>query len=125
MMITIVDYAINNLHSVQNAFRSLKIPSQISQDPETIRRARKLILPGVGAFADAMDNLRARNLVGCSGKKRLTGLLCWDCAWVCNCSSVKARSSVRFRGSAAFQGESRGCRRKCRSPTSVGTSCTC
>ncbi len=62
-MITIIDYAINNLHSVQNAFRSLKIPSEISQEPATIRSARKLVLPGVGAFADAMNNLRARNLL--------------------------------------------------------------
>ncbi len=72
-MITIVDYAINNLHSVQNAFRSLKIPSQISQDPETIGSARKLILPGVGAFADAMDNLRARKLVALLREKVADG----------------------------------------------------
>jgi glutamine amidotransferase len=72
-MITIVDYAINNLHSVQNAFRSLKIPSQISQNPVTIRRARKLVLPGVGAFADAMDNLRARNLVELLREKAADG----------------------------------------------------
>jgi len=72
-MITIVDYAINNLHSVQNAFRSLKIPSQISQDPETIRSAGKLILPGVGAFADAMVNLRARELVELLREKAADG----------------------------------------------------
>ena len=72
-MITIVDYAINNLHSVQNAFRSLKIPSQISQDPETIRSAGKLILPGVGAFADAMENLRARKLVELLREKAADG----------------------------------------------------
>lgn len=62
-MITIIDYAINNLHSVQNAFRSLGIPAEISQDPGKIRSARKLVLPGVGAFGDAMDNLGARNLL--------------------------------------------------------------
>ncbi|MXZ34822.1 MAG: imidazole glycerol phosphate synthase subunit HisH [Acidobacteria bacterium] len=72
-MITIVDYAINNLHSVQNAFRSLKIPSRISQDPETIRSASKLILPGVGAFADAMENLRSRKLVELLREKAADG----------------------------------------------------
>ena len=123
-MITIVDYAINNLHSVQNAFRSLKIPSQISQDPETIRSARKLVLPGVGAFADAMENLRARKLVELLREKRPTEPLCWDCAWASSCCSARARSSDRSPGWAAFRGGSRGCRRKCRFPTSAGISCT-
>lgn len=72
-MITIVDYAINNLHSVQNAFRSLKIPSRISQDPDTIQSASKLILPGVGAFADAMENLRARKLLELLREKAADG----------------------------------------------------
>lgn len=61
-MITIVDYAINNLRSVEKAFASMNIPVEVSDDPARIRQARKIVLPGVGAFADAMTNLQGRNL---------------------------------------------------------------
>jgi imidazole glycerol-phosphate synthase subunit HisH len=61
-MITIIDYAINNLRSVEKAFLSMEIPVRVSDDPNTIRAARKLVLPGVGAFADAIQNLKAKEL---------------------------------------------------------------
>ena len=62
-MVTIVDYAINNLRSVEKAFASLNIAVEVTDDPERIRTAEKLVLPGVGAFSDAMNNLQAKNLV--------------------------------------------------------------
>ncbi len=61
-MITIIDYAINNLRSVEKAFLSMKIPVAVSDQCEEIRKAEKIVLPGVGAFADAMNNLHAKNL---------------------------------------------------------------
>jgi glutamine amidotransferase len=61
-MITILDYAINNLRSVEKAFVSLGVAVEVSNDPQEIRRAQKIVLPGVGAFADAMTNLQLRNL---------------------------------------------------------------
>jgi imidazole glycerol-phosphate synthase subunit HisH len=61
-MITIIDYAINNLRSVEKAFLSMEIPVRVSDDPNTIRAATKLVLPGVGAFADAIQNLKAKEL---------------------------------------------------------------
>lgn len=72
-MITIIDYAINNLHSVANAFRSLRIPTEITQDTGRIQDAQKLVLPGVGAFGDAMNNLRAKNLLELLQKKVESG----------------------------------------------------
>ena len=62
-MVTIIDYAINNLRSVEKAFASMNIPLEVSDDPDRIRSAEKLVLPGVGAFADAMSNLQAKDLV--------------------------------------------------------------
>jgi glutamine amidotransferase len=62
-MVTIVDYAINNLRSVEKAFASMSIPLEVSNDPDRIRNAEKLVLPGVGAFADAMTNLQAKDLI--------------------------------------------------------------
>ncbi|MEW5974479.1 MAG: imidazole glycerol phosphate synthase subunit HisH [Acidobacteriota bacterium] len=61
-MITIVDYAINNLRSVEKAFQSMSLPVTVTDDPARLRAAEKLVLPGVGAFADAMSNLEARKL---------------------------------------------------------------
>ncbi|MSO22314.1 MAG: imidazole glycerol phosphate synthase subunit HisH [Acidobacteria bacterium] len=62
-MVTIIDYAINNLRSVEKAFASVNIPVEVSDDPDKIRKAEKLVLPGVGAFADAMNNLQAKDLI--------------------------------------------------------------
>jgi glutamine amidotransferase len=63
-MITIVDYGMGNLRSVQKGFEKVGAEARITDDPEAVRRADKLVLPGVGAFADAMVGLRERELVG-------------------------------------------------------------
>ena len=62
-MIAIVDYGMGNLSSVQKAFRFLKIPAKITSDPKQVARARAIVLPGVGAFGEAMSELRKRKLV--------------------------------------------------------------
>lgn len=61
-MITLVDYKAGNLTSVRRALTHLGIPCQISADPETVRRADKIIFPGVGAAGAAMSVLRERGL---------------------------------------------------------------
>jgi glutamine amidotransferase len=61
-MITLVDYKAGNLTSVQRALTRLGIPSQISADPDAVRRADKIIFPGVGAAGAAMSVLRERGL---------------------------------------------------------------
>ena len=61
-MITIIDYAVNNLNSVEKAFRSLKIPVEITDNTRKIREADKLVLPGVGAFGDAVNNLKTKKI---------------------------------------------------------------
>lgn len=62
-MITIINYGMGNLRSVQKACEHLGYAAQITAEPERIRRAEKLILPGVGAFGDGMRELHARRLV--------------------------------------------------------------
>ncbi len=62
-MITIVDYGMGNLHSVQKAFDRLRIEARISSDPDDISNAEKLILPGVGNFKRGMENLGERGLI--------------------------------------------------------------
>ncbi len=62
-MITIVDYQMGNLRSVQKAIERAGGEAVVSSDPNEIAAASKLILPGVGAFGDAMMELRRRDLV--------------------------------------------------------------
>lgn len=62
-MIAIIDYDAGNLKSVEKALLSLGEETVITRDPSVIRAADKAILPGVGAFGDAMQNLRNFGLV--------------------------------------------------------------
>jgi glutamine amidotransferase len=62
-MLTIVDYGSGNLRSVQKAFERLGAPAAITSDPAAVAAADRLVLPGVGAFGDAMRELNARGLV--------------------------------------------------------------
>ena len=60
--VTIVDYGMGNLRSVQKAVQFLGHEACITDDPERIAQAAQIIVPGVGAFADAMLALKARGL---------------------------------------------------------------
>jgi len=61
-MIGIIDYHLNNLRSVQKAFEKVGAESFISDDPAVLEQAEKLVLPGVGAFGQAMENLQSLRL---------------------------------------------------------------
>ena len=61
-MIGILDYGMANLRSVQKAFAHVGHDAQILSTPEDIRRCDRLVLPGVGAFADAVATIRAKSL---------------------------------------------------------------
>ena len=61
-MITIVDYKAGNLTSVKRALEHLGIPCQISADPGIVRRAERIIFPGVGHAGTAMRVLKERGL---------------------------------------------------------------
>jgi glutamine amidotransferase len=61
-MIAIVDYGMGNLHSVQKGFERVGFPAQVTRDADRILGADGLVLPGVGAFRKAMENLRLRDL---------------------------------------------------------------
>lgn len=61
-MIGIVDYKMGNLASVINAFKSLGVDAILESDPNKLSQYDKLILPGVGAFADAMEHLQSNGM---------------------------------------------------------------
>lgn len=62
-MIAIIDYDAGNLKSVEKALKSLGQETVVSRDSSVIKAADKVILPGVGSFGDAMNNLDHFNLV--------------------------------------------------------------
>jgi len=64
MSISIIDYGMANLRSVQKAFERVGHGARIISTPEEIAQAGKIVLPGVGAFADAVATLRDRKLAG-------------------------------------------------------------
>jgi glutamine amidotransferase len=62
-VIVVVDYGLGNLGSILNMLERLGIEARLSEGPASIREAHKLILPGVGAFGEGMEQLVARGLV--------------------------------------------------------------
>src|SRR5688572_25605706 len=62
--IVIVDYGMANLRSVQKAFERVGAAADITSDPNRVTAADKLVLPGVGAFRDAIARLRESGLAG-------------------------------------------------------------
>lgn len=70
-MIAIIDYGVGNLFSLRCSFAAIGAEVCVTSDPDTICRADKIVLPGVGAFADAASKLRAQGL---------DGLLCQEAA---------------------------------------------
>ncbi len=70
--IVIIDYEMGNLRSVQKAFEKIGCDAIISNNHEVIKRADKLVLPGVGSFKDGMINLKKLELIELLGKEVLT-----------------------------------------------------
>jgi imidazole glycerol-phosphate synthase subunit HisH len=70
-MIVIVDYGLGNLISVKNMLKKLNVQSEISSNIETINKAPKLILPGVGAFDNGMSQIKSKGLQNILNKKAL------------------------------------------------------
>lgn len=62
-MIAIIDYQMGNLRSVQKGFEKVGHAATITSDPRELAAASKIVLPGVGAFGDAMHELQRRDLV--------------------------------------------------------------
>ncbi len=90
-MIAIIDYQMGNLRSVQKGFERVGHEAIITGDPAVLAKASKVVLPGVGAFADAIAELKRRDLVGpiaeaIENKKPFLGIclglqLLFDCSY--------------------------------------------
>lgn len=63
-MIAIVDYQMGNLRSVQKGFERVGHEAMVTSNPHELAQAERVVLPGVGAFEDAIAELRRRDLIG-------------------------------------------------------------
>ncbi|BDY13469.1 imidazole glycerol phosphate synthase subunit HisH [Hydrogenimonas cancrithermarum] len=61
-MVAIIDYNMGNLASVRNALAKIGAESEVVSDPDRVKRYDKVLLPGVGAFGDAMEHLRKNGM---------------------------------------------------------------
>ena len=73
-MIAVLDYGMGNLRSVEKAFEHVGAEVEITYDPERIRAAEALVLPGVGAFPKAMQAIRDRGLDELIADRRAAGV---------------------------------------------------
>lgn len=84
-MIAVADYGAGNLFSVKNACDFLSIETKITRDPALIREAEGIILPGVGAFPDAMQRLKETGLIPVLQAEAQKSR-CSASVWGCRCS---------------------------------------
>lgn len=61
--VTVVDYHLGNLFSIRRALEHIGVEFELTGDPERIRQADRLIIPGVGAFGEGMENLRSLEII--------------------------------------------------------------
>lgn len=71
--VAIVDYGMGNLRSVEKGFEKVGVDAFVTADPDVVSEAAGVILPGVGAFADAMDRLRSTGLADSINKAIRSG----------------------------------------------------
>ena len=72
-MVTIVDYRAGNLTSVKLAFEAIGAEAEVTSDPAVVRTAERVVFPGVGAAASAMENLRTLGLTDAVREAALSG----------------------------------------------------
>lgn len=70
-MITVIDYGLGNIGSIRNMFKRLGVEVQITSDCDVIDKAEKILLPGVGAFDNAMTRINETNLRAVLDRKAL------------------------------------------------------
>ena len=97
-MIAIIDYGMGNLHSVSKAVERLGYEAVVTADAKEIMAADGAILPGVGAFGDAMQNLRDTGLDEVTKFYAASGKPLLGICLACSCCSARARSMARMKG---------------------------
>ena len=100
-MIAIVDYGAGNLNSVKKAFVHLGAEVVVTNQPETVAVASKIVLPGVGHFSSlqALNRTGLREVLlqsACSGQPY------WGSAWECSGFSKEVKNALRSQARGSF-----------------------
>lgn len=103
--VAIVDYGMANLRSVQKAFEKVGTAAIITSDPERVRRAGKVVLPGVGAFQDAIAKLRESGLAEAVIEQIQTGRPFLGICLGMHMLFTRSREDGDFAGLDLFPGE--------------------
>ena len=96
-MIGIVDYNMGNLASVINAFAKIGVNANVENDPDKFKNYDKLILPGVGAFGDAMSHLKERDMIEAIKEYAKSGKYMMGICLGMQLLLIVARNSVKMR----------------------------
>ena len=73
-MVVIINYNVGNLKSVQNAFERIGVKTIVSRDHDVISQADGIVLPGVGTFPVAMENLKKYDLIDILKERKAAGV---------------------------------------------------
>ncbi len=96
-MVAIVDYGVGNLFSLRSSLSAVGAEAVVTGDTDLIRQADKVILPGVGAFADAAPCCGIPVLGSWSVTWPPKESLCLVSAWGCSCSLRRAWSTAAIQ----------------------------
>ena len=96
-MIAVIDYGVGNLFSLSSSLSYLGLENENHQDPARLETADRIILPGVGAFADAMRKLEETGLVPVLKQQVQKKSRCWASALECSCCLTRAMSTASTR----------------------------
>ena len=96
-MIAIIDYGVGNLFSLQSSLKFIGADAEVTNDIAKIKAADRIILPGVGAFADAIRKLRESGMEQVVLERRRTESHCLAFAWVCRCFWKKATNMASMQ----------------------------
>ena len=106
-MITIIDYGVGNLFSLQSSFKALNIETVVSGEPEVLRKADRLVLPGVGAFRDASEKLFSSGLADLVCQKAAEGTPLLGICLGMQMLFEKSYEYGEYKGLALLKGEVR------------------
>ena len=106
-MITIIDYGVGNLFSLQSSFKALNIETVVSGEPEVLRKAERLVLPGVGAFRDASEKLFSSGLADLVCQKAAEGTPLLGICLGMQMLFEKSYEYGEYKGLALLKGEVR------------------
>ena len=97
-MVAIVDYGVGNLFSLGCSLSAIGQEHTVTADASVLREAERIILPGVGAFGDAAEKLRATGLDAVVIDEAAKGKPLLASAWGCSCSLKRATNTANTRG---------------------------